>query len=133
MLAYRARGNCVLDAAAIVIRLISDIRCVYNRPLQYGGTAEGVGLVLHNLHATLAMVLEVEEQHRTASDALREQEGHQAMSCSGHYASKYPQATEEEKAAYVVACFRRLDTLLRLDAIEAAIRKAEPGVGADSR
>lgn len=123
----------MLDAPAIVARLLADIRCVYDRPLMHGGTAEGAELVLRNLHTTLAACLEVEEQYRAALTAQQEREGHQAMSCSGYFASSRPAPTEEEKAAYVVGFFKRLDAAVGLLAMTDHAQKPEPPDAMDSR
>jgi len=123
----------LLDAPAIIDRLASDIRCAYDRPLMHGGTAEGVGLVIYNLQTTLAACLEVEEKYRAALAELSEREGHQAMSCAGYFASIYPSATEEEKAAYVVSFYKRLDALFGLTTPSDAASKPEPTDAMDSR
>lgn len=122
----------MLDAPAIIDRLASDIRCAYDRPLMHGGTAEGVGLVIHNLQTTLAACLEVEEKYRAAVATLSEREGHQAMSCAGYLASIRPSATEEEKAAYVVSFYKRLDASLGLTTTPNASGKPKPTVTMDS-
>ena len=122
----------MLDALAIIDRLTSDIRCTYDRPLMHGGTAEGVGLVIQNLQTTLAACLEVEEKYRAAVAELSERDGHQAMSCAGYFASICPSATEEEKAGYVVAFYRRLDASLGLTTTPNASGKPKPTVTMDS-
>ena len=99
----------------------------------HGGTAEGVGLVIHNLQTTLAACLEVEKKYRAAVAELSERDGHQAMSCAGYFASICPSATEQEKAGYVVSFYRRLDALLGLTATRDASGKPESTGAMDSR
>jgi hypothetical protein len=105
----------VLQGHEIVEKLIAHLRGLYERPLMFGGTAEGVELLLDSLHWTWAMCHEREADYERALADLHYEAGHQAMNCFGYYAHKYPHPTEEAKVAHVVSCFRRLEGTLGLD------------------
>src|SRR5438270_7384255 len=58
--------------AAFILRFLENrIANIYERPSMYGGTPEGVDLVLHNYHELWAELLDRRQDFEVAAQAVR--------------------------------------------------------------
>jgi hypothetical protein len=107
-----------MTTAAQVIRLIAQrIGYIYERPLMYGGTAEGVETVLSTLHSLWADATGHTEQFSSAVFAIASKNGSDAASFSSHYVRNHPHATEHEVAAHVVSLWKRISNKLGIEGL----------------
>jgi hypothetical protein len=82
----------------------------------YGGTAEGVDLILHNHHGLWAFVFERDAEYKEIRLEARSAEGGDSASFAFHARHTRPAASEQETAQYVVEQWRKISNLLGLAA-----------------
>ncbi len=92
--------------------VLKRLEQVYEQPLVYGRSAEGVDLVLHYYHELWAFLANREDDYRRVSrDAHADQ-----MGGSGPFAGQYrwhePTASDEEVVDYVIDCWRDISDRL---------------------
>lgn len=92
--------------------LEQKINQVYERPRMYGGTGEGVDLVLCYLHEIWAMVHCREDDYLKVRLEIHEEEGCNGCSFAHLYRRDKPDASEEETVRYVVLQWKKITSLL---------------------
>lgn len=100
------------NAAGLMRFVLTRIEQVYEQPLVYGRTSDGVDLVLHYYHELWAFLAGREEDYRRISrDAHAEQLGG-----SGPFVAQYrwhePAASEQEIVGYIVERWREISDRL---------------------
>jgi hypothetical protein len=101
----------VKSAEEVVDFIVRRIGYIYHRdPLMYGGTADGVDLILHCYHQLWAEIVGRHEDYRDAiSEASRDCT---TRNFADHYRADHANATETESARHVVSEWRKLSDLL---------------------
>ena len=92
--------------------IASRIGHIYHRPLMYGGTADGVDLVLHYYHELWAEIVERHRDFRKAESTVSDQERCNSHNFASRYRVDHPRAEDKEIADYVVAQWRKVSGLL---------------------
>jgi hypothetical protein len=92
----------------IIAYLAERIGYIYHhpRPLMYGGTAEGVDLLLWNYHEIWSEVVEKQEEFQTVRRNVLDEADCQAAGFPTRYLWDYPAATQEEVAQFVTKQWR---------------------------
>jgi hypothetical protein len=98
----------------IVDYLAERIGYIYHhpRPLMYGGTAEGVDLLLWNYHEIWSEVVERQEEFQTVLRNVHDEASCQAAGFPTRYLWDYPSATQEELAQFVTKNWRTISDRL---------------------
>ena len=102
------------DAGQIAEFLLSRIDQIYERPLMYGGTSEGVDIVLHYYHELWAMIFGREEEYQAISGTLHSEAGGVSASFTFNYRRSRPHASDEETVRYVVEQWARISKGLEM-------------------
>ena len=63
---------------------------IHDRPLMYGGTAEGVDLILHYYHEIIAVIHDLEDEYQEISTITHQQEGCGSANFAVHYRRDRP-------------------------------------------
>lgn len=90
----------MLSTDQVIKNVAARIGWIYGRPLMYGGTAEGVELLLVSLHEIWAMCQQREDEYWQAFHELHGLASHGAMNCSTYFSRENPGASENETVAY---------------------------------
>lgn len=90
------------------------IRHIYRRPLMYGGTAEGVDLLLHYYHELWAEINQREDDFEKATSVQRSKDGCGSLGFTFHYRRNRPDAQDEETVKYVVEQWQMISAMLSL-------------------
>jgi hypothetical protein len=97
-----------MTADEIIALIVAKIGHIYERPLMYGGNAEGVDSLLFVLHSlwseATGRIDEFEQARATRCDT----ECCNAMSFAGYYQGRNPSALEPEITAFVVSQWRAI-------------------------
>jgi hypothetical protein len=94
--------------------ILETIGHIYFRPLMYGGTAQGVDLLLYHYHGLWAFITDQHEQFVEQSIQYHIEQDCDSASFATHYTLENPNATEQEIAAYVVKQWQELGKRLRV-------------------
>ncbi len=113
-------GHAMRDSRQIAEFVEERIGHIYRRPLMYGGTPDGVDLILHYYHELWAEIHQRRGDYEQASSEAHEAERCGSMDFSTRYRRERPDASEGEAAAYVVSMWRKIDEKLGL-AVDGAI------------
>lgn len=95
----------------------------YHRPLMYGGSGNGVEIVLHDYHEIWAEVVERVDEFRETWWKVGQEEDCGAMGFSTRYERGHPDASQEEIAKYVCAQWRKISDRLGVPIPHAALKK----------
>jgi len=95
----------------------------YHRPLMYGGSGNGVEIVLHDYHQIWAEVVERYDEFRQTWWRVLEEEDCGAANFSHRYSMNHPGASEEEIAKYVCAQWRKVSDRLGVPIPHAALKQ----------
>lgn len=98
----------------IIEVILLRIGSVYhgNRSLMYGGTPEGVDLLLHTYHVIWAEIVERCDDLATIGRAIYEEEDCGTMGFPRQYRTSHPNASDQEVAGYVVEQWRTISERL---------------------
>jgi hypothetical protein len=88
----------MLNSDQIMQLVLCDLSLVYDRPLMFGGDANGVEVVLWTYHRLLAEILECNEEYESIRDAQHSECGCQANSFSGHFRANIRKGCSEIEA-----------------------------------
>jgi hypothetical protein len=75
---------------------------LYQCPLMYGGSAEGVEVLLHTYHSLWAEIFDRSDEFLQIWHAVAAEQNCGAASFPIHYARSHPQASEQEVVSYVL-------------------------------
>ena|ERR1700687_4690556 len=103
------------DADAILRFVLERISQIYQRPLMYGGSPEGVDLVLHYYHELVAEILECRPAFEASKDKAHEEAGAIASGFSKIYRRIQGNPDEHKTVDYVVLQWRKIDALMGLN------------------
>ena len=107
--------NVMLNADQILQVVLRDLSRVYDRPLMFGGDANGVEVILWAYHRLLAEIVERDEEYESIRIAQHWECGCQANSFSGHYRTDIRKGCSEiEAARYSVEQWKAIDKKLGL-------------------
>ena len=95
---------------------------IYFRPAMYGGTPEGVELVLYCYHELWTDIFGLREQFIPAIQAISAEESCGALGFAHHHKRRYPRASRDKTMAYVVKQWRKISKRLSVPVPYAAIR-----------
>ena len=84
----------------------------HHQPLMYGGTADGVDLILHYYHELWAEIVERTDDYFNTCFEIHRQEDCNSHNFASRYRVAHPDATELGAAEYVVSQWRRISDLL---------------------
>ena len=90
----------IIQIEEFILQRISNI---YHRPLMYGGSAEGVDLILHYYHEIWAQIFEKQEEYFAISRDVHNKQNCGAANFSFRCRSRNKCADEGEIAKYVVS------------------------------
>ena len=98
----------------VVAYLITRIGYVYHHSgaLVYGGTAEGVNLLLRTYHEIWSVCTNREQDLAETLSAAKDAANCGAATFAGRYAMNHPEASEEEVARYAMDRFREVSDQL---------------------
>ncbi len=80
----------------------------YHRPLMYGGSGEGVELLLHTYHALIAEFDGREDEFRSIYEKALDDENCGSANFANRYSLDHPGASEQEIAQYSVVQWRKI-------------------------
>jgi hypothetical protein len=112
------------NADQIANFIIERIGHIYFRPLMYGGTPEGVELILENYHDLWAEIYDQQENYREIMIQAHERQTGGSMGFSWRYSQKHPEASAEEIANHIVSQWRKISKQLGLPIPYKRIREA---------
>ena len=101
-----------MDATQIVGFLANRIDQIFQRPLMYGGTSEGVDIILHYYHELWAMICYREKEYQSISWDIHAAEGCDSANFTSHYRRSRPHAPDEDAVLYVVEQWARISKRL---------------------
>jgi hypothetical protein len=105
----------MLNSDKILQVVLRDLSLVYDRPLMFGGDANGVEVVLWTYHHLLAEIVERNEEYVSIRDAQHSECGCQANSFSGHFRANIRKGCSEiEAVRYPVEQWQVIDKKLGL-------------------
>jgi hypothetical protein len=84
----------------------------HHDPLMYGGTAEGVDLLLRAHHELWSEIVERQEEFQKVLREVHEEEDCQAAGFPTRYLWDHPSANQNEIAAYVTLQWRKVSDQL---------------------
>ncbi len=84
----------------------------YHRPLMYGGTADGVDLLLHTYHEIWSEIEGRHDEFRNTWWRVLEEEECGSANFSTRYRMNHPEASDEEIVSYAVDQWRKVSTRL---------------------
>jgi hypothetical protein len=103
------------------------IGCIYyHRPLMYGGSADGVDVILHLLHSIWAYAVDRESEFEREWRSEMEREDCDSANFAFRYKMKHPNASEAEIASYVVEHWKRISLVLSVPIPHARLRDEFP-------
>jgi hypothetical protein len=102
------------DANAIARFVVERIGHIYERPRMYGGTPEGVDLILHYFHETWAEILECQPRYDEVRLAVHSEAGGAAMGFATSFRQRQLPHSEDEVMEFVVLQWRAIDKELGL-------------------
>ena len=108
-------GKTMKDAGSIVQFIVERIGQVYERPRMYGGTPEGVDLILHYFHEIWAEILGCRPRLEEVSQTVHSEAGGIAMGFADSQRRRKPHCTEEEIMQLVVLQWKKVDEALGLN------------------
>jgi len=74
----------------------------------YGGTAEGVDLILHYYHELWAEIKDEQQKHETVLRKILKEQECGAATFSTRYRLNYPNYSESEIASYAVTQWKKI-------------------------
>ena len=86
----------------------------YHRPLMYGGTPEGVDLLIHNLHDIWAIIVERREEFQEQLGVVSEREDCGSANFPYHYFRTHPLSDVDGCVRYTVRCWKEVSERLGL-------------------
>ena len=105
----------MLSSDQILQIVLRDISLVYDRPLMFGGDANGVECVLWTYHRLLAEIVERNDEYESIRDTQHSECGCQANSFSGHFRANIRKGCSEiEAVRYSVEQWQAIDKKLGL-------------------
>jgi hypothetical protein len=84
------------------------IAAIYERPLPFGGTPDGVELVLHCYHELWAEIHDTKEEYKSVSLKIHAEQDCGSMNFAFRYKQLNQRTTTDEVAAYVVGQWQRI-------------------------
>jgi hypothetical protein len=115
----------VKDSQQVSEYIEDGIAQICVRTLMYGGTAEGVDLVLHYHCELWAFIHERRDAYQQICFDVHIKEGCGSASFATHYRRTRPDAPDEETAGYVVEQWKVICRLLGMDIDEREARHRE--------
>ena len=97
------------DTNDILRFVLQRIGQVYQRPLMYGGTPEGLELILHYYHELVAEMLVCRAALNDLEQAAHSEAGATAAGFSTAYRRTHDGATDNEIADYIVLEWQKID------------------------
>jgi hypothetical protein len=98
-----------------IVAIVEDrIGHIYARPLMYGGTAQGVDLILHNYHELWAMIVDRQDDYQTIRMDSYGEEGCGSANLATHYHRDRPRASDQETVRHVVDRWNKISDRLDL-------------------
>jgi hypothetical protein len=119
--------NAMRDGKQISDFVEERIGHVFRRPLMYGGTPEGVDVVLDYYHELWALIHERGDEFEKVSSAAHDSEGCGSMNFAYRYQRDHPAASVDESARYVVSMWRRIGEKLGLSAGGSRLERVKVG------
>lgn len=98
----------------IIQFILQRIGHIYFRPLMYGGTAEGVELLLHYYHELWAETFEKQEEYKQIRDRIYRQEDCGSGSLIRRFQEIRKNADGQSTSEYVVKHWRNISKELML-------------------
>jgi hypothetical protein len=99
-------------AEQILEFVIDRIAHIYSRPLMYGGTPEGVDLILDYYHELWAEIVDLRQNFIESTESVHRKEKCGSKSFSYRFREKRPKANNDEISKYVVNQWKKIDRLL---------------------
>lgn len=87
---------------------------IYKRPGGYGGTPDGVDLILHYYHELWAAIFCREKDYEEITREIRDEEACDSANFATRYQWDHPGATEIETIKYVVQQWKRISDRLNI-------------------
>jgi hypothetical protein len=111
----------MMTAPEIIAFVEDRIGHIYARPMMYGGTAEGVELILYFYHELWSMIHQRHDEYQRILHQLYEAEGCGSANFTLHDGRDRPEVSEAEPARSVVEQWRKLDDRLGITILRHAI------------
>lgn len=94
--------------------ILHRIGHIYFRPMMYGGTADGVELLLHNYHELWAEIFEKRNEYEEARYKIQKRQNCGALGFASKYRELHPDAGQDAVSEYVVKNWRKISKELGL-------------------
>lgn len=96
---------------------------IYFRPLMYGGTPEGVELILWCYHDLWSDIFGLREQFDTVRRTISEEEDCGNLGFAHRYKRRYPRASRDKMLAYIVKQWRKISKQLGVPVPYSSLRQ----------
>ncbi len=96
---------------------------IYFRPLLYGGTPEGVELILHYYHELWSEIFGLQEQYTSARQIVHSEENCGSMGFASRHQKRYPHASRDKTLTYVVRQWRKISKQIGVPVPYSFLRK----------
>lgn len=100
--------------AEIADFILHRIGNIYFRPLMYGGTADGVEVLLDSYHELWAEIFEKQNEYKEVSYKIHSRQKCGAMNFTLRFRKLHPNAEPEAICSYVVKHWRKISKELGL-------------------
>ena len=87
----------------IVEFVLLRIGHIYHRPLMFGGSAEGVDLILNYYHEILAEIFEKQDEYRSINRSVHSDQNCGSATFAFRYRANHKSSNEKEISEYVVS------------------------------